>query len=96
MTTTEIDKLCIDLKGSLTINLDSISNNIIFEEGERSPRVGFSFVSIINVNRKRKSNDSFGARIEYKSPKIHDNYTKIYNYSLKLQDNSPKLENESP
>jgi len=96
MTTTEIDKLCIDLKGSLTINLDSISNNIIFEEGQRSPRVGFSFLSIINVNRKRKSDDSFGARIEYKSPKLQDNSSKIYNYSLKLQDNSPKLENESP
>ena len=95
MTTTEIDKLCKDLKGLLTINLDNISDNIIFEEGERSPRVGFSFISIININRKRKLDNQFETRIEYKSPKIKDNSPKIENKSPKTEDNSPKLHDNS-
>ena len=54
MNTLEIDELCKDLKSSLTINLDIIVDNITFEESKKSPRVGFEFFLIKNINRKRK------------------------------------------
>ena len=46
MKTLEIDELCKDLKCSLTINLSNIVDYIDFEEGQKSPHVGFATPSV--------------------------------------------------
>jgi len=72
MKTSEIDELCKDLKSSLSINVDNIID-FTFDTSKKSPRVGFDFFPIKNINKKRKLEDSFvesKVEFQYKSTKL--------------------------